>query len=96
VEADAGSERLASFYGGILPAAWSLQLALRSRGLGSAFTTLHLEYEREISELLGIPDTVTQAALIPVAYYTGDDFRSAPRRPIEEVTYLDSWKSTGS
>ena len=45
---------------------WSFQLALRSRGLGSALTTLHLEYEREIGEVLGIPDTVTQVALLPV------------------------------
>jgi nitroreductase len=96
VEPGANSERMASFYGGVLPAAWSFQLALRSRGLGSAFTTLHLEYEREVSEVLGIPDTVTQAALIPVAYYTGEDFRPAPRRPIEEVTYLDGWKGAWS
>ncbi|HEY7073152.1 MAG TPA: nitroreductase family protein, partial [Acidimicrobiales bacterium] len=48
---------IAGFYGSILPATWSFQLALRSRGLGSAFTTLHLLHERESAELLGIPDT---------------------------------------
>jgi nitroreductase len=84
----------AGFWGGILPAVWSFQLALRSRGLGSAWTTLHLNYEREVGDLLGVPDTVTQVALLPVAYFTGEDFRPAPRRPIEEVTYWDSWKST--
>lgn len=89
-----GAERQASFYGGILPAVWSFQLALRSRGIGSAWTTLHLEYEREVGEILGIPETVTQCALLPVAYYTGDGFRTAPRRPVEEITYADEWKES--
>ena len=89
--ADATGEQHAGFWGGILPAVWSFQLALRSRGLGSALTTLHLDYEREIGELLGIPDTVTQAALLPVAYTKGTDFQPAARRPAAEVTYFDQW-----
>jgi nitroreductase len=91
--ADTG-EAQAGFWGGILPAVWSFQLALRSRGLGSAWTTLHLNFEREVGEILGIPDTVTQVALLPVAYYTGDDFKPAPRRAIEEIAYWDEWKAT--
>jgi len=81
----------ASFYGSILPATWSLMLALRARGLGSAWTTLHLRYEKEIAELLGIPDDVTQAALLPVAYFTGQDFRPANRIPAREVTSWNGW-----
>jgi nitroreductase len=75
----------------IYPAAWSFMLALRSRGLGSCITTLHLFHARETAELLGIPDGIAQAALIPVAYFTGDDFRPAARRPVEELTYWDEW-----
>jgi len=86
------TEETAGFFGSILPAVWSFQLALRSRGLGSCFTTLHLAYEREAGELLGIPDTVTQAALIPVAYTKGDEFKPAARRPVEEITYWNRWK----
>lgn len=82
----------ASIYGSILPAAWSFMLALRARGLGSAWTTLHLLYEKEVAALLGIPDTITQAALLPVAYYTGDDFHPAKRRPASEVTHWDQWE----
>lgn len=93
---DPNAEQLASLYGGVFPAIWSFQLALRSRGLGSALTTLHLDYEREIGEVLGIPDSVTQVALLPVGYYTGDDFRPARRRPAEEITYWDTWKAVGS
>lgn len=88
------NEEAAGFYGSILPAVWSLQLALRSRGLGSVFTTLHLAYEREAGEILGIPDTVTQAALVPVAYTVGEDFQPAKRRPVEEITYWNGWKQT--
>jgi nitroreductase len=78
-------------YGSLLPAVWSFMLALRARGVGAAWTTLHLAYEKEVGALLGIPDTVTQAALIPVAYYTGDDFRPAARKPVEQVTYWNGW-----
>ena len=81
----------ASMWGSILPATWSLMLALRARRLASAWTTLHLLYEKEISELLGIPANVTQAALLPVAWLTGDDLKPAGRLPLAEVTYWDRW-----
>ena len=84
----------AGAYGSIIPAVWSFQLALRSRGLGSVFTTLHLPHADRAAELLGIPAGVTQAALIPVAYFTGDDFKPAARRPMEEVTYWNGWKQS--
>jgi nitroreductase len=91
---DAPAMAQAAHYGSILPAAWSLMLALRARGLGSAWTTLHLRYEREIGDLLGIPADVTQVALLPVAYFTGDDFKPAARRPAAEITYWDGWGQT--
>jgi nitroreductase len=83
---------LAGFYGSILPAVWSFMLAARSRGLGTAWTTLHLGYEAEAADLLGIPHTVSQVALIPTAFYTGDTFQPASRRPVEEITYHNRWK----
>jgi nitroreductase len=85
---------LAGWYGGILPGVWSLMLALRSRGYGSAWTTLHLPCEKEAAELLGIPPTVHQVALIPVAKYTGTDFKPGVRRAAKEITYWDEWKAT--
>ena len=81
----------ASLYGSILPAAWSLMLALRARGIGSAWTTLHLPYEKEAAQLLGIPDHITQSALLPVAYFTGEDFLPAERIPARNVTHWDGW-----
>lgn len=84
----------ATRYGCILPAVWSLMLALRSRGIGASWTTLHLLYEKEAAALLGIPEHCTQAALLPVAYFTGTDFKPAKRVPGRERTYWDTWGQT--
>ena len=84
----------AGFLGSVFPAVWSFQLALRSRGLGSVLTTLHLFGETEAAEILGIPDTVTQVALLPVAYTKGTDFKPATRRPAREITYWNGWKAS--
>lgn len=95
IERRAGDSRAAQagLFGSILPATWSFMLAARARGLGTAFTTLHLRYEEEVASLLGIPyPDVTQAALIPVAHYTGEGFSPAPRRPVGEVTVWDGWE----
>ena len=83
----------ASFYGSIFPAVWSFQLALRSHGLGSALTTLHLVHEREAAELLGIDFArVTQVALLPVAWTRGGEFRPASRPAPESITHWNRWE----
>ena len=81
----------AGVWASIYPAVWSFQLALRSRGLGSVLTTLHLPRARDAAELLGIPDGMLQAGLVPVAYYTGDDFKPAKRHPVGDVTSWNQW-----
>ncbi|OBK16065.1 nitroreductase family protein [Mycobacterium asiaticum] len=81
----------ASAWASIIPAGWSFLLALRSRGLGSVWTTMHLAKEREVADVLGIPPTVTQAALFPVAYTMGTNFRPAARPPAETITFWDGW-----
>ena len=83
-----------ALYGSILPAAWSLMLALRARGLGSTWTTLHLVHEREAALELGIPEDVTQTVLLPVAYTKDAHLRPADRRPAREITYWDRWGRT--
>ncbi len=82
---------LAGLYGSIFPAVWSFQLALRARGLGSTLTTLHLAYEREAAELLGLPDTVLQVGLLPVGYTVGTDFKRATRPPVSTITHWNGW-----
>ena len=82
----------ASAWGSILPAVWSFMLALRERGMGSAWTTLHLPNEREVAELLGIPvDEYTQAGLFPIAYTIGTDFKPAKRIATESFVHWDTW-----
>jgi nitroreductase len=82
----------AAMWGTILPAAWSFMLAARARGLGTVWTTVHLQYEREAAEILGIPyEEVTQTALIPLAYTVGTDFKLAPRDPLETMVHWDTW-----
>lgn len=85
------SSNQAGLWGSLLPAAWSFQLAARARGLGTAWTTLHLKYEKEISELLGIPSHVRQGVLLPTAYFTGETFKPAPREPLDQVLHMDRW-----
>jgi nitroreductase len=86
------STEQAGVWGSILPAVWSFMLAARSRGLGTSWTTVHLYYEQESAEILGIPyDKVTQAALIPVAYTLGTDFKLASRMPLDSVLHWDRW-----
>jgi len=92
--ADAPAYMAPGFYGSIYPAVWSFQLALRSRGLGSVLTTLHLGFADKAAELLGIPDDVTQCGLLPVAYTIGDEFKPATRRPPEHITYWNTWKNS--
>jgi nitroreductase len=82
----------ASRWASIIPAAWSFMLAARARGLGTVWTTFHLRHERKAAELLGIPyDKVMQAALIPVAYTIGTDFKPAARKPLDTMVHWERW-----
>ena len=81
-----------SLLGSIIPAAWSFCLAARARGLGTSWTSLHLMFEQEAAEVLGIPfEEITQVALIPVAYTKGTDFKPGPRIPLDDILHVDTW-----
>ena len=80
-------------FGSIYPAIWSLQLALRARGLGSCITTLHLRHAPEAAALLGVPDDYVQVGLIPIAYTQGTDFKPARRNPLADVLHWDRFAS---
>jgi nitroreductase len=83
----------ASAWGSILPAVWSFMLAARERGLGTAWTTIHMMYDgdKKAAELLGIPDHVTQAGLFPIAYTIGTDFKPAKRLPLDPIVHWEQW-----
>lgn len=94
IAANQGANRAAAVagMGNVLPAAWSFMLAARARGLGTAWTSMHLARERDVADLLGIPyDTVAQAVLTPLAYTKGTDFKPAPRPEPEEVIHWNAW-----
>ena len=91
---EAGANALAQTgtMGSIIPAAWNFMLAARARGLGTAWTTLHLMHEQAIAELLGIPyEDYMQVALIPIAYTKGTDFKPAYRPPVQTVMHVNQW-----
>lgn len=82
----------AGAWGSLLPAVWSFMLAARARGLGTAWTTLHLGYERDAAKILEIPyEKFTQGALVPVAHVRGTDFKPAHRLPLAEVVHWNTW-----
>lgn len=78
-------------WGSLFPAAWSYMLAARARGLGTVWTDLHLSYEQEVADVLGILAGVRQGVLIPTAYTLGTDFRPGPRASLEEVLHINGW-----
>jgi len=83
---------LATLYGSIFPAVWNFQLALHTRGYGTCITTLHLHFEQEVRDLLGIPASFIQGCLLPVGRIrSGHEFHPAPRRPIDEVVGINGW-----
>jgi len=77
-----------------IQSAWSFNLALRSRGLGSVYATMLNEKRDEVAELLGIPPGITTLVTFPVAYTKGQDFSPAPRRSASDITYFDQWGFT--
>jgi nitroreductase len=82
----------ASAYGSVLPAVWSFMLAARARGLGTCWTTLHLMFEEQAAQVLGVPyESITQTALIPVAYTKGDQFQPGGRKSLDGVLHLEGW-----
>jgi nitroreductase len=86
----------AAIFGNVLPATWSFMLAARARGLGTAWTGMHLPEEAEVAGILGIPhERVQQAVLTPVAFALGTEFRPAARPPVEEVLHWNRWQSEG-
>lgn len=81
-----------STLGSIHPATWSFMLAARERALGTAWTTIHLMFEKEAADILGIPfEEYTQTALITVGYSIGTEFKLAKRPPVQTVMHVDTW-----
>lgn len=79
------------FFGSILPAAWSLMLAMRARGIGTTWTSLLASRAEDIARILNVPEGVTQTVMLPAAYTLGAKLKVADRLPAVDVTFFDSW-----
>ena len=82
-----------AFFGSVIPAAWSLMMALRSLRIGSTWTTLHARYEEQVREVLGIPANVTVCILLPIGYMLGANLRRADRASAKVITSWNAWGS---
>ena len=81
-------------FGSVLPAAWSLMLALRARGIGATWTSLLASRQAEVAEILDIPDGVMQMVMLPVGYLKQATLRRANRKPPQQVTYWERYGET--
>ncbi len=74
----------------IYTAVQNLLLAARGLGLGSVMTTFQTMVEQELREILGMPENAVAVAMLPLGY---PDVKFGPvkRKPLEEVTYFNSW-----
>jgi len=80
-----------AFYGSILPAAWSLMLALRARGIGSTWTTLLSARHDDVAQILNLPDGASQVVMLPIGYTKNAKLRKAERASADTVTYWNAW-----
>lgn len=81
-----------TYWTSTVPAIWSMQLALRSRGLGSTLTTAHLMFAGEFADVLGLPRNHTQLGLLPIAYTVGLDFKPASRPPVDKIVMWNRYE----
>ncbi len=84
-------DRASGYYGSIFPIAWSFQLALRSRGLGSVMATAIVFHADKLVEILELPTDTHPITMIPVAYTDKLDFKPAYRRPLGEILSWERW-----
>jgi nitroreductase len=84
-------DRTSGYYGSIMPIAWSFQLALRSRGLGSVMATAIVLKAAELSDLLELPEGTNPITMLPVAYTKTLEFKRAPRLPVDRILHWERW-----
>jgi nitroreductase/alkylhydroperoxidase family enzyme len=81
----------ASVVGGasLYPAVQNLLLACRAEGLGCVLTTLLCSREKEVQELLEIPEPWATCAFVPIGWPLGGGHGPLSRRPVEQVVFGD-------
>lgn len=79
------------YFGSVLPAAWSLMLALRARHIGSTWTSLLASRQEEVASILGMPADTINLVMLPAGYMKGAVLKKADRQPAREITFIDEW-----
>ena len=76
----------------IYPAIWNLMLAARGHGIGTCLTTVMSFETEKVFEVLNIPNDKgwTLNATITAGYPLGK-WGVAERKPVDDVTYLNTW-----
>lgn len=75
----------------VYPAVQNLLLAARAAGLGTALTTLLCAVEPQVKALLGIPDGVATAAMVPMGYPARDFPATLARKPLDASVFAETW-----
>jgi nitroreductase len=86
----AASPRIDMMYSALYGATQNLMLAARAVGLGAVMTTLHSPFETQIRPLLGVPDDVFMAAMIPLGW-PAREHTAVRRKPVEEFMRWNTW-----
>lgn len=80
-----------AYFGSILPAAWSLMLALRARGIGATWTSLLASRQAEVAEIIDMPEGAVLTVMLPIAYAKGATMKRAQRADASEVAFWNRW-----
>jgi nitroreductase len=86
-----GAPREQFTWSALYPAAQNILLAARALGLGTTFTTMHMTAEPTVREVLGLPDHIRIAAMIPLGWPDAA-FGPVNRRPVEDFVHRNHWE----
>ena len=81
------------YYGSLLPAAWSLMLALRARHIGATWTSLLAARQQQVADILAMPTGCMHLVMLPVGYMKGVTLKKAERQKAAEITFVNRWGS---
>ena len=74
----------------IYPLVWNILLAARNEGYGGALTTMPIGEERRLQALLGIPEYVAVAAVLPLGRPV-TQLTKLRRKPVSDFVVRERW-----
>ncbi len=77
----------------IYPCAQNVLLACRATGLGASFTTLHRSFGEECDRMLGLPENIPSAVMLPIGWPLGKH-GVPPRESIDTKLSFNEFDAT--